>query len=100
MHNGLSHLPSQEITFPHSANDTALRLALEGVRRLAAQSRLLALNSAFEAAGASREAEAAEEMNALGGSAAQAIAEAEKMVATVELLLQQMQSAPCKTGTL
>ena len=66
MHNGLSHLPSQEITFPPSANATALRLALEGVRRLAAQS----------------------------------IAEAEKMVATVELLLQQMQSAPCKTGTL
>ncbi len=100
MHNGLAQPTSQERVFLHGSNDTALRRMLEEARRLAAQSRLLALNSACEAAGACSETQAAEEMGVLGGAAAQAITEAEKVAAAVELLLQQMQSAPSITGTL
>ena len=69
------------------AQETALRLALEEARQLAAQSGLLALNAALESAGAG------EDMAALAGSAGQAASDAERIVGAVELLLQQIHAA-------
>lgn len=75
------------------AQDVLLHLALEEVRLLAAQSKLLALNAALESAAACRDAEACEEMVALGRSAGQAAAEADGMAKAVELLLLQIRSS-------
>jgi hypothetical protein len=100
MNNGLAHQTSQENGFLPSANDTGLRLALEEARQLAAQSKLLALNSALESANACRDPGETEEMDALVGSANQAIAEAEMITAAVERLLLQMQSSPSISGAL
>ncbi len=92
MNNAMLRQASQEEAFLPGTHETALRLALEEARQLAAQSKLLALNAAFESAGACRDTGAAEEMDALGGSAGQAVAEAERVASAVELLLLQIQS--------
>jgi len=92
-------LPLEEDCLP-GVNEMALRRALEEVRQLAAQSRLLALNAVFETAGARAEPAAAEEMETLGGAVGQAAAEAEGMVAAVELLLRQIESASAAAGPL
>lgn len=74
------------------ANAIALRLALEEVWHLANQSRLMALNAALESASACQDA-AAGDMLALGRASGQSLAEAEQIVAAVELLLLQMPPA-------
>ncbi len=124
MGNALARHASSGEPQPPSAQETALRQALEEVRLLAAQSRLLALNAAFESAGAGRDEDAAREidvlavqssllalnavfesadagreaglaaeMGGLGGEAGRAAAEAERIVAAVDTLLQQIQAA-------
>lgn len=100
MENALVQRRPQDEAGAPGAAEMALRLALEEARQLAAQSGLLALNAALESAGACREAGAAEEMEALGGSAGRAAAEAERIAAAVERLLQQMQSASAASGPL
>lgn len=100
MSNAMARRITHDEALPFDAPEIALRLALEEARQLAAQSRLLALNAAFESADACREAGAADEMDALGGSAGQAAAEAARIVAAVELLLQQIQSASAASGPL
>jgi hypothetical protein len=87
MSNAMAQRNSQDEAISSGASDIALRQALDEVRQLAAQSGLLALNAAFESAGAS------DEMDGPGGSAGPAAAEAARIVAAVELLLQQIQSA-------
>jgi hypothetical protein len=82
---------AQAEAFPPGADEAALRLALQDARELATQSRLLALNVAFEAAGAGVEAQ--EDAGALAATAGHALAEAEKLAGAVDLLLQQIQSA-------
>lgn len=79
--------------FPTDAQEFALRQILEEARRIAAQSRLLALNAAMESASACGEPVVAREMDALGGSAGRTVAEMERVAASVELLLQQINSA-------
>lgn len=78
---------------PPDAQQLALRLMLEEARQIAAQSRLLALNAAFESAAACRDAAAAGEMDALGASAERTAGEMERASAAVELLIEQIQSA-------
>ena len=92
MNNAMIYRAFPEETILPGTHETALRLVLEEARQLAAQSRLLALNAAIESAGDHRDAEAVEEMGALGGSAGQAVAEAEKVANAVERLLLQIQS--------
>jgi hypothetical protein len=87
MGNALAQTFPQDEAIPRGAVEMALRLALEEARQLAAQSRLLALNAAFESAGAAASADAP------GGAVGQAAAEADRVTAVVELLLQQIQSA-------
>ena len=91
---------SQEEVFLPGTHESALRLALEGARQLAAQTRLLALNAAFESAGACRDAGVVEEMHALGRSAGQAAANADRITRSVELLLLQIQSSPLSPKAL
>lgn len=98
MENALARQIHNEAFLPIGTAEAALRLALEEARQLAAQSKLLALNAALESAGACGEAEAIWEMDVLGGAAGQAIDEAEKIAAAVELLLQQIQSASNLSG--
>ncbi len=93
MNNAIARQASPEEAPPAGVQETVLRLALEEARQIAAQSRLLALNAAFESAGAGLDAEATGEMEALGGSAVQAAHAAESLAAAVELLLQQVTSA-------
>ena len=100
MENALARQDANEASLPMGVHEEALRLALEEARQLAAQSRLLALNAALESAGACGEAEAVREMEVLGGAAGQAIDEAEKIAAAVELLLQQIRSASALPGPL
>ena len=87
MGNAMARRITHDEAIPSGASDIALRLALDEVRQLAAQSGLLALNAAFESAGAT------DEMDGPGGSAGQAAAEAARMVGAVEILLQQIHSA-------
>lgn len=94
MGNAMAQRIPHDEAISSGASDIALRLALDEVRQLAAQSGLLALNAAFESAGAS------DEMDGPGGSAGQAAAEAARIVAAVELLLQQIQSASAASGPL
>lgn len=96
MGNALARQDSPESALPPEGQDAALRLALAEARRLAAQTRLLALNAAFEAAAAGPD----EEMDALGGAAGQASAEAARVIGAVELILQQIQSASSLSGPL
>lgn len=76
---------------PAFSREAALRANLEAVRQVAAQSRLLALNAALELAGASRDAEAAEEMEVLFGTIAHAATDADQVAAAIELQLLLMQ---------
>lgn len=78
---------------PPQGQELALRLMLEEARQIALQARLLALNTAFESAGACAEPAAAAEMDALGASAARTAAEMQRASAAVELLLEQIRSA-------
>jgi|GEM_PF-4313343 hypothetical protein len=78
---------------PPGAQELALRLMLEETRQIAAQSRLLALNTACESAAACRDAAAAGEMDALGASAERTAGEMERVSAAVEMLIEQIQSA-------
>ncbi len=92
MANALAHREetsryAAEASLP-SAQETALRLALEEARRLAAQSRLLALNAALEIADAGREACLAPEMHLLVEEAGQA----EEAARAVESLLRQIEA--------
>ncbi len=82
----------QPLPFPGAA-EAALRRALEEARQLAAETRLLALNTAIESAGACGEAGAALDMEALGRSAVRSAADMERMAASVDWLLQQIRSA-------
>lgn len=95
MGNVLAHqdVPAQAEALPPSAEETALHLALQQARALAAQSRLIAMNAAFESAAACREAADAQEMEALGRSAGRTAEEMERVAASVELILQQIRSA-------
>ena len=100
MANALAREGSTTEALSADAQEVALRLMLEEARQLAAQSRLIALNAAFESAGARNEEAATAEMDALGGSAGRTAAEMDRVVATVELLLQQIQSASALSGPL
>lgn len=95
MGNALSQqeVAAQAAALSASAEETALHLALQQARALAAQSRLVAMNAALESAAASREAADAQEMEALGRSADRTAGEMERVAASVELLLQQIQTA-------
>lgn len=92
MSSALSRQATHEETVLRGVREAALRSALEEARQLAAQTRLLALNTAFESAGAGP----AEEGDAAGAVAA----EAEKVASAVELLLQQIQSTSFPSGPL
>jgi hypothetical protein len=94
MGNALAQRNSRDEAISSGASEIALRLALDEVRQLAAQSGLLALNAAFESAGAT------DEMDGPGASAGQAAAEAARIVAAVDLLLQQIQAASAASGPL
>ena len=96
MGNALARLTSPGGTLPQGMQDAALRTALEEARQLAEQTRLLALNAAFESAAAGP----AGEMAALGGEAGQAASAAERVIGAVELLLQQIRSASSLPGPL
>lgn len=78
---------------PPGADEIALRLMLEQARELAAQSKLIAMNAAFEAAAACGEAADARETDVLGESAGRTAEEMERVAASVELILQQIQTA-------
>lgn len=91
MSSALLRQASPEEILQQGARDAALRSALDEARQIAAQTRLLALNTAFESAGAP----AGE-----GDAAGVAAAEAEKMANAVELLLEQIQSASFPSGPL
>jgi hypothetical protein len=92
MSSALLRQASPEETLLRGARDAALRTALEEARQLTAQTRLLALNTAFESAGAGP----AEDGDAAGVVAA----EAERVASAVELLLQQIQSTSFQSGPL
>jgi hypothetical protein len=95
MGNALAGLGASEQAqaVPHSAEESVLRLLLEQARELAAQSKLIAMNAALEAAAACSEAADARETDALGGSAGRTAEEMESVAASVELFLQQLQTA-------
>lgn len=92
MGDGLARRGATESALLPGAQEVLQHLALEEVRLLAAQSKLLALNAALESAAACRDADASSEMDALGRSACQAAEEADGMTRAVELLLQQIRS--------
>lgn len=94
MGNALMRQASPAENLPPGAQDAALSAALEEARQLAVQARLLALNTAFESAGAGPGGE----MDVLGGEAGHAVAATEKVAAAVELLLQQIQLASLLSG--
>ncbi|MCL4681996.1 MAG: hypothetical protein KJZ92_12015 [Rhodocyclaceae bacterium] len=94
MGNALAGQAASPGSQPPDMQDAALRRVLEEARQLAEQSRLLALNTAFESAGA------AGDDDALGGEACHAADEAAKVIGAVERLLQQIQSAASLPGTL
>jgi hypothetical protein len=94
MNSARARKPAKEIEL----REAALRSALDGIRVLAAQSRLLALNGAIEAAAARAEGsqtDAAERLEARAGYAA---AEADTAAAAVELLLRQIRDGSAFTG--
>lgn len=93
MGNALARHASNGEPQPSSMQESSLRHALEELRLLAAQSRLLALNAAFESAGAGRDEGVEREIDVLAGEAGQAVAEAERTTAAVERLLRQIQAA-------
>lgn len=96
----MARVIKHEADLPHGAEEAALRLALEEARQLAAQTRLLALNAALESAAASSNANAPTEMDVLGRSVGQAIAEADSIVLVMELRLHQIQASPALSGQL
>ncbi len=96
MGNALMRQTSPGGTLPQGLQEAALRTALEEARQLAEQTRLLALNAAFESAAAGP----AGEMEALGGEAGHAAAEAARVIGAVELLLQQIRLASSLSGPL
>ena len=100
MGDDMTRVIMHESDIPHGAEEVALRLALEEARHLAAQTRLLALNAALEAAAVICDANAPAEMDALGRSAGQAMAETDRIVSAMELRLQQIQSSPALSGPL
>ena len=71
-------------------SEAALRSALDGIRVLAAQSRLLALNAAIEATAARAEGSAAGDAERLDSGAGYVAVEADTAAAAVELLLRQI----------
>lgn len=92
MSSALLRQASPEEILLRGAREAALRTALEEARQLAAHARLLALNTAFESAGAGPAGE--------GDAAGAAAAEAARVAGAVELLLQQIQSASFPSGPL
>ena len=70
----------------------AVRDQLEEIRRLADQSRLLALNAMLESAGARAARGPSGEMDALAAQASGAAAEADKAASAVDALLEQIQA--------
>lgn len=73
---------------PPQGQERALRLLLDEARRIALQSRLIALNVAMEAA--------AGEMDGVGASAGRTAEEMQRAAGAVERLLEQIRAA----GTL
>lgn len=96
----MARVITHDADLPHGAQEAAVHLALEEARQLAAQTRLLALNAALEAAAASSNANSSTEMDALGRSVGQAIAEADSIVLVMELRLNQIQASPALSGQL
>ena len=87
---------------PHARNNrhtqeelkaASMRAMLEDIRLLAAQSGLLALNTAFESADALAADGLARDMPALAAQAKHAVAEADRVNSAVGVLLQQIESA-------
>lgn len=70
----------------------AMCATLEEIRRLAEQSRLLALNAALESIGARAAGGSAAEMDGIASQAGGAAAEADRIAAAVDGLLQQIQA--------
>jgi hypothetical protein len=91
MANALARDDIPAAALPPEGQELALRLILEEARQVALQSRLLALNTAFESAAA--RGEAAAEMDALGASAERTADEMERVAASAEMLLEQIQAA-------
>jgi hypothetical protein len=81
------------------AHDAALRLALEEARELAVQSRLFALNAAFEAIEASRAGDAAGELARITGDAGRSIEETERVAGIIETLLLQINESSRLAGS-
>ncbi|MBI3141068.1 MAG: hypothetical protein HYZ19_04310 [Rhodocyclales bacterium] len=73
--------------------DPGLCAALEKIRLLAAESKLLALNAALESAWVGTDAVLAEEMELLAARAGATADDADRVGTVVETLLQQIQSA-------
>jgi predicted lipid-binding transport protein (Tim44 family) len=73
--------------------DAGLRAALEEIRSLAAQSKLLALNTACEAAAARNEDTTRRDVQILAGEADRAASEADRVTSAVEILLKQIRAA-------
>ncbi len=91
MRNALVQPDSPERALP-SAGETALRQVLEEARLLAVQTRLLALNTAFESAASDGcGSEAVSEL--LGREASQSAAEAARVCGAVEQILQQIRTS-------
>ena len=91
MRNALVQPDSPERALP-SAGETALRQVLEEARLLAVQTRLVALNTAFEsAASLGVESEAVSEI--LGREASRSAAEAARVCGAVEQILQQIRTS-------
>ena len=91
MRNALVQPDSPERALP-SAGETALRQVLEEARLLAVQTRLLALNTAFESAASDGcGSEAVSEL--LGREASQSAAEAARVCGAVEQILQPIRTS-------
>ena len=91
MRNALVQQDSPERSLP-GTDETALRQVLEAARLLAVQTRLLALNTAFEsAASLGVESEAVSEI--LGREASRSAAEAARVCGAVEQILQQIRTS-------
>lgn len=91
MRNALAQQDSAQAPLP-SAGETALRLVLEEARLLAMQTRLIALNTAFESAASDGcGSEAVSEI--LGREASRSAAEAARVCGAVEQILQQIRTS-------
>ena len=91
MRNALVQQDSPERSLP-GTGETALRQVLEEARLLAVQTRLLALNTAFESAASDGcGSEAVSEL--LGREASQSAAEAARVCGAVEQILQQIRTS-------